>query len=112
VINDPAEYQMAIRRGHSDKVTNAIFSPEGNLVLTCHQRGRALLWQASGPEMELLLGIYITQYEIGAAHWLDPTHIVLVDMGGPKGYPCFYQLKLEGMWEPETAINLDIRLEF
>ena len=73
------------------------FSPHGRLILVCDEHGRVLFWQIGGTEMGSLLGVYVAAYEVGAVHWQDTSHVILVDAGGPQGRPHFYRLELEGM---------------
>jgi hypothetical protein len=48
--------------------------------------------------MGSLQGMYIATYKVGAVHWHDVAHLMLADMGGPRGRPYLYRLKLEGKW--------------
>jgi WD40 repeat protein len=84
--------------GHSGGVRSVAFSPNGHLMMTCDSNGWTLFWQGSGVEAGQLVGMYVATYPVGAFYWQDATHIMLVDLGGPKGRPHFYRLKLEGKW--------------
>ncbi|WP_220207248.1 caspase family protein [Reticulibacter mediterranei] len=88
---------LATLKGHTGEVRSIAFSPDGRLMITCDQHGQVFVWNVDGVERENLLGGYVTTYEVGAIYWLDKSHVILVDMGGTRFRPHFYQLKLEGM---------------
>jgi hypothetical protein len=66
--------------------------------MTCGINGQVFFWHASGTDMGTLLDVYITMNEVGAVHWPDTPHVILVDKGGTQYRPYFYRLKLEGAW--------------
>ena len=83
--------------GHTSAVSSVAFSPDGCLLLTCDAHAQVFLWRVSGPDKERPLGLYVAADEVGAVHWSDPGQVTCADMGGLRGRPHIYQLKLEGM---------------
>jgi hypothetical protein len=73
------------------------FSPDGSMVITCDAKGWVFFWSIDDSEAKDPVAVYIAYYPVAAIYWQDNTHVVLADNGGPRNYPYFYHLKLEGL---------------
>lgn len=89
--------ELARFQGYSGEISNIMFSPDGRLAITCDIHGWVYFWRTQPPGVGHLLGIYVAANEIGAIHWRDATHMIMVDKRWSQGRPNFYELSLEGM---------------
>jgi WD40 repeat protein len=89
--------ELSCFQGHTDWVTNVSFSPDGSLAVTCDKRGWVFFWHVDDLGAKDPLALYVAYYPVLAVDWRDKRHVVLADNGGPRNFPYFYDLELEGM---------------
>jgi WD40 repeat protein len=84
-------------QGHTGKVSSVTFSPDSCIAITCDAKGWVYFWRIDDLKAEDPLTVYVAYYPVVAIYWQDKTHVILADNGGPRNYPYFYYLELEGM---------------
>jgi WD40 repeat protein len=55
-LRDRQWNELTVLRGHEDRVTSAVFSPDGQTILTASFDGTARLWDGQGSELAALRG--------------------------------------------------------
>ncbi len=84
-------------QGHTSSVSSVAFSPNGRIALTYDTKGWVYFWLTDVVEAKDPVAVYVAYYPVKAIYWQDKTHVTLADNGGPRNFPYFYHLKLEGM---------------
>ena len=88
------------------RITCLAFSPDGRFLVSCDLLGQVLFWSVrphEQPSALSLVGWYVAPQKIGAVHWGEPRHVMLVDTGDSESRPHFYHLALEGDWGFDMA---------